>query len=94
RGTTGDDHLRVIVTDTRRAGLADEIRGWFEHVVDVQVRVPDDDVRPATNRPDNATPTELFSLFLDERGVDDDRLVPAFEALLDDLVSTSSGDDR
>ena len=87
RGTTGEDHLRVIVTDTRRAGLADEIRSWFEHVVDVQVRVPDDEIAPTTRRPDNASPSELFGLYLAERGVDDARLVPAFEALLDDLTT-------
>lgn len=97
RGTTGDDHLRVVVTDTRRAGLADEIRGWFEHVVDVQVRVPDEATAAPTRRPDNASPSELFRLFLDERGVDDDRLVPAFEALLDEQTSAQpagSGGDR
>ncbi len=87
RGTTGDDHLRVIVTDIRRAGLADDIRSWFDHVVDVQVRTPDEETAVASRRPDNATPSELFALYLAEHGVDDDRLVPAFEALLDDATT-------
>ncbi len=91
RGTTGDDHLRIVVTDTRRAGLADEIRSWFDHVVDVQVRPPDDVASPTNRRPDNATPSELFSLYLAERGVEDDRLVPAFEALLDEATSAGGG---
>ncbi|WP_436795500.1 exonuclease SbcCD subunit D [Actinospongicola halichondriae] len=91
RGTTGDDHLRIVVADTRRAGLADEIRSWFEHVVDVQVRLPDDIVPERNRRPDNASPSELFSLYLAERGVDDDRLVPAFEALLDE-ATTAGGE--
>ncbi len=93
-GSTGDDHLRIIVTDTRRAGLADEIRSWFDsgrpRVIDVQVRTPDDDTTSTSRRPDNATPSELFALYLAEHGVDDARLVPAFEALLDD--ATSVGD--
>lgn len=90
RGTTGEDHLRVIVTDVRRAGLADEIRSWFDRVVDVQVRTPDEAPTAASRRPDNATPSELFALYLAEHGVDDDRLVPAFEALLDE--ATTVGD--
>lgn len=96
RGTTDDDYLRIIVTDTRRAGLADEVRSWFDgdqaSVVDVQVRSLDDEQTTASRRPDNATPSELFSLYLAERGVDDDRLVPAFDDLLDEL--TSAGADR
>ena len=96
RGTTDDDYLRIIVTDTRRAGLADEVRSWFDggeaRVVDVQVRSVDDETTIASRRPDNATPSELFSLYLAERGVDDDRLVRAFDDLLDDL--TSAGSDR
>lgn len=90
RGTTGEDHLRVIVTDVRRAGLADEIRSWFDRVVDVQVRTPDEAPTAASRRPDNATPSELFALYLAEHGVDDDRLVLAFEALLDE--ATTVGD--
>ena len=96
RGTTDDDYLRIIVTDTRRAGLADDVRSWFEgddaRVVDVQVRPVDEERATTSRRPDNATPSELFSLYLTERGVDDERLVPAFDDLLDEL--TSAGSDR
>ena len=94
RGTTDDDYLRIIVADARRAGLADEIRSWFDAedscVVDVQVRPVDDDAPTTSRRPDNATPSELFSLYLADRGVDDDRLVPAFDDLLDELSSAGS----
>ncbi len=86
RDTTGDDFLRIVVTDTRRAGLADEIRSWFPHAVDVAVRVPDGDDRvERTTRPDGATPSELFAAYLADTGVDDARLVPAFEDLLDQV---------
>ena len=65
RGTTGDDYLRVVVSDTRRAGLADEVRAWFEHAVDVVVRVPDADDRPGRTpaRP-TPSPSQLFGAYL------------------------------
>ncbi len=86
RGSTGDDFLRVIVTDVRRAGLADEVRTWFEHAVDVVVRTPETERTTRTRRPDDATPSDLFGAYLTESGVDDDRLLPAFEALLDHVT--------
>ena len=87
RGSTGDDFLRVVVTDSRRAGLADEIRQWFDHAVDVVVRVPEQDRPARTNRPADATPSQLFGAYLVEAGIDDPRLVPAFESLLDEVTA-------
>lgn len=82
-GSTGDDHLRVVVTDTRRAGLAEQVRAWFPDAVDVIVQTPDVEARTRVERPADATPSDLFATYLTEAGVDDDRLLPAFEALLD-----------
>ena len=87
RDTTGDDFLRIVVTDTRRAGLNDEVRRWFPHAVDVIVRVPDTEQPARTHRGDASSPTELFTAYLADVGVDDPRLVPAFEALLDEVAS-------
>ena len=86
RGSTGDDFLRVLVTDARRAGLAEEVRDWFEHAVDVVVRLPETERPVRRRRPDDATPPELFRSYLAEAGVDDDRLLPAFESLLDEVT--------
>lgn len=86
-GTTGDEYLRIVVTDTRRAGLADEVRVWFPHAVYVVVDTPDDDRPRRAARPADASPSELLAAYLAESGVDDDRLVPAFEALLDEVTS-------
>lgn len=95
RGTTGDDHLRIVVHEHRRAGLADEIRDWFEHAVDVIVRPPDEpDARPRARRSESATPSELFAQYLAERGVDDARLITAFDSLLDDLAVAGEGAGR
>lgn len=84
RGTTDDAHLRVVVTDVRRAGLADEVREWFPHAVDVIVRTPDT-IRPERpRRLDTASPSDLFAEYLAQAGVDDPRLLPAFEDLLEE----------
>ncbi len=89
RGTTDDDHLRIVVTDVVRAGLAEEIREWFPHAVDVHVERPDVERSSAPAGPDLRTPGERFRAFLDESGVDDDRLGPAFDDLLD-VVTTGA----
>lgn len=86
-GTTGDDYLRVVVNDVRRAGLADEVRSWFAHAVDIVVEQPDGDRARRVARPPDATPSDLLAAYLAESGVDDDRLLPAFEALLDEVTS-------
>ena len=85
RGTTGDDFLRLVVTDVRRAGLAEELREWFPWAVDVVVRPPDavDGAEPRRRR-DGSSPSELFATYLADAGVDDARLVPAFEALFEE----------
>jgi exonuclease SbcD len=85
RDTTGDDLLRVVVTDTRRAGLAEDLRSWFPHAVDVVVRIPDRERPGRAARSDGSSPAELFAAYLTEAGVDDPRLLPAFEALLDEV---------
>src|SRR5690606_805639 len=41
--TLGDAHLRVVLTDPQRAGLADEVRDRFPNAVDVRVARDDDD---------------------------------------------------
>ena len=88
RGTTGDDFLRVIATDTRRAGLADELRAWFPRAVDVRVEAPERARRRAA-RPTDASPHDLFAAYLDDCEVDDERVLAAFDELLDaaDTVS-------
>jgi exonuclease SbcD len=79
-----DDHLRVIVREPFRVGLADDVRELFANCVDVIVERPDagsDDGR----RPERAgrTPHELFDQYLTEQGVDDRRLVTLFDELLE-----------
>lgn len=86
-GTTGDDFLRVVVDGPRRAGLADQVREWFPHCVDVSVRAPDDD--PATVRGRESVvgrePGELFRAYLDTTDLDDPRVPAAFDELLEEV---------
>jgi exonuclease SbcD len=87
-GSTGDAHLRVVVTDTRRAGMADLVRGWFPDCVDVVVRAPDEE---APVRGDTAVagrdPGELFRAYLDTTDLDDPRVPGAFDQLLEEVTA-------
>ncbi|HEY3724306.1 MAG TPA: exonuclease SbcCD subunit D [Acidimicrobiia bacterium] len=75
--------LRIRVTEPARAGLAEDVRALFgDRVVEVRTELaqaPSD--RPAADRSGHA-PHELFAAYLDDQGIDDDRLVALFSALL------------
>lgn len=89
-GTTGDDFLRVFVTERARVGLADDVRELFPEAVDVRV-VPE---AAATEAPVEAvrrvgrTPHELFAEYLAANGVADPRLERLFARLLDEETTT------
>jgi exonuclease SbcD len=89
RGTLGatvgdDDHVRVIVREPFRVGLADDVRELFPNCVDVMVERPDGGAGDRA-RPQRAgrTPHELFGQYLAEKGVEDPRLVALFDELLE-----------
>jgi exonuclease SbcD len=80
--------LRVRLTEPARAGLADDVRELLgERVVDVRVDARTDGAdRPRAERA-GRSPQELFGAFLEEQGVDDDRLTALFARLLDEELS-------
>jgi exonuclease SbcD len=85
-GSTGDDYLRVRVTESARVGLGDEIRDLFPSTVKVIVDSPgpgagDDIVSAASN------PHELFIDYLHNREVEDGRLVALFDELYEEAVT-------
>lgn len=88
-GTTGDDHVRVVVTGGSRAGLADEVRRWFPDAVDVVVEATASEGsrdRPARlGRSSRA----LFAEYLAERDAEDPRVAALFAELHDELESAS-----
>jgi len=78
-----DAWLRVKVTESSRAGLAESVREALGDRV-VQIAVESSD-RPRTERPKRSgkSPTELFAEYLKEREVDD----PEVEALFNELLT-------
>ncbi|MDQ3538538.1 MAG: exonuclease SbcCD subunit D [Actinomycetota bacterium] len=83
-GTTGDDYLRVIVPGQQRAGMAEQVREWFDNAIDVGVEAPDS----ASPRPDapwrlGRSPVELFSEYLSDRDAADERVLALFYELFD-----------
>jgi exonuclease SbcD len=86
-GSTGDDFLRVVVTDTRRAGMADQVREWFEHCVDVIVRAPDDQVARQRTPVAGREPGELFRAYLDTTDLADDRVAATFDELVEEVTA-------
>lgn len=99
-GATGDDHLRIVVREPGRVGLAEEVRDLFPHAVDVVVERPDVAGSPAGGAlPERGgrDPLELFAAFLDERGDEDPRLTALFAELLDEVTTgeeVAAGDGR
>jgi exonuclease SbcD len=76
--------LRVVVTEAARAGLADEVRARLgDGVVDVRLERPEPRAGERAVRA-GRSPHELFRAFLDEQGVEDDRLLALFDVLLDE----------
>ena len=85
-----DAHLRVVLDEAPRVGLADEVRAAVPQCVEVVLAARDDGGR-ATGReadPDRLrrTPHDLFTSYLDERDATDDRVVRLFDELVDELA--------
>jgi exonuclease SbcD len=80
--------LRAVVTESPRAGLADEVRAVLgDGVVDVRVERPASRHGGGPARPsrDGRTPAQLFAAYLQQRDVVDHRLEFAFAALYDEV---------
>lgn len=85
-----DAWLRAKVTEPRRVGLADELRGRLgdrgDRVVDVLVEGAASERSSAAAARQGRAPRELFGDFLADRTVDDPRLVALFDELLAEVV--------
>jgi exonuclease SbcD len=85
----GDAHLRLVLTDPARAGLADEVRERFPNAVDVRIARDDDEATEgdAWELDDfHQSPIELFDQYLDEAQVRDPDLTALFAELLEDVA--------
>jgi DNA repair protein SbcD/Mre11 len=87
-----DDHLRVVVDEPARAGLADEVRSLLPNTVEV-VLAPAQDAGPGpTSDPERLrrTPHDLLTEYLSEHDAHDERVVALFDELADDLIADVS----
>lgn len=83
--TTGDDFLRIFVQEPSRVGLADEIRDLFPNCIDVIVESPEsEEVERPSRLESGLAPQDLFAMYLEERGVSDERLVELFQRLYEE----------
>jgi DNA repair protein SbcD/Mre11 len=82
------DHLRVVLDEKPRAGLADEIRERLPAAVEVVLAPRDAEASvPVDHDRLGRTPQALFREYLAERDVADDRMVALFDELVDELVA-------
>jgi exonuclease SbcD len=89
------DHLRVVLAEPARAGLADEVRERLPDAVEVVLAPRDGEggrgARVADPDRLRRTPHDLFAEYLAEHEVGDDRLVVLFDELVDEVVSEPAG---
>ncbi|MFP3901971.1 MAG: exonuclease SbcCD subunit D [Acidimicrobiia bacterium] len=87
----GDAHLRVVLDEPPRVGLADDVRAQLPAAVDVVLAARDAPDSAAERRADpdrlRRTPHDLFAEYLDEVDESDERLLALFDRLVDELVS-------
>jgi DNA repair protein SbcD/Mre11 len=92
RDEVGEDLLRVILEETPRPGLADEVRSALPHAVDVTVARPEGEDRAAAQVAFDAddlrrSPVALFEEYLADQRIEDPRLGVLFRRLLDDATA-------
>ena len=88
----GDAWLRVEVDEPARAGLAEEVRELLPNAVQVSARPTDAaDAEPRAARL-GRSPDELFTEYLAEQDVEDERLLALFRELHDELSDSGSAD--
>ncbi|HVL90216.1 MAG TPA: exonuclease SbcCD subunit D [Actinomycetota bacterium] len=83
---TGDDYLRVFVREQAKAGIAQQVREWFEHAVDVQID-PQDEGETAASESTRAgrSPGELFRDYLAHKQANDERVIALFDQILEEM---------
>jgi DNA repair protein SbcD/Mre11 len=91
-GDAADDHLRVVLDEPARAGLADEVRSLLPNTVEVVLAPPRDVGSVPTPDPDRLrrTPHNLLTEYLSEHDAHDERVIALFDELADDLAADVS----
>jgi DNA repair protein SbcD/Mre11 len=92
------EHLRIVLDEPARAGLADEVRERVPDAVEVVLAPRDGNVagerdgRPAASDRLRRSPHDLFAEYLAEHDVADDRVVAMFDDLVDDVADESASE--
>jgi len=81
----GDDLLRVVVTEPGRAGLANDVRDLLPNAIDIRLQRSEDAERTGSQR-SGRSPHELFSSYLAEQQIVDERLEQLFATLLAEVI--------
>jgi len=91
----GDAHLRIVLDESARAGLADEIRAQVPDAVEVVLAPREGDEARRRSDPDRLrrTPHDLFAEYLDDHDAADERVVRLFDELVDEMTSEPLEDD-
>ncbi len=90
-GEMGEDFLRVILDEPRRAGLADDVRAMLPNAVDVIIASDDDDGEPLGWEAEGPrSPQDLFADYLAEKRIEDPALESLFADLLEDDLETTT----
>jgi DNA repair protein SbcD/Mre11 len=84
-GEVGDAHVRVVLQESARVGLADQVRDIFPNAVEV-VLEPTGSPRRETEPRQSLEPAAAFSRYLEERNSAD----PAVEALFAELLDEAA----
>jgi exonuclease SbcD len=87
-----DDHLRVVLDEPARAGLADEIRAQLPNTVEVVLAPRHDADAPPPSDPDRLgrTPHELVAEYLGGLDAHDERVMALFDELVEELIGDVS----
>jgi DNA repair protein SbcD/Mre11 len=90
------DHLRVVLDEPARAGLADEVRSRLPNAVEVVLEPGRAaEARPAPDRDRlGRTPHDLVAEYLAEHDAHDERVVALFDELVEDLIGDAGGATR
>jgi exonuclease SbcD len=83
---TGDAYVKVVLTETGRVGLADEVRAAIPNVVDVVLETPEHRARQATDDRETLAPVDAFHRYLAENHHDDPQVEGLFAELLEEAM--------
>jgi exonuclease SbcD len=95
RSSVADDDswLRLIVQESHRAGLGDEVRTMFgERVVEVRIESPTAGNAQSVASRNGRTPHELLDEYMAAQGTDDQRVKHLFAELLEADLEMSGAD--